>query len=298
MDLLTWAGGAFAALIPLANPLNAVPLFAVMTSDLSDQERKRLATKAGLYTGAILLVTALAGAFILDFFGINLATLEIAGGLIVGSAAWAMVTGNPQVSQTETATWAREKRFSLRDVPRMVARSIETRDVSQLRPQHHQHEADPADAAPLAPTPVDSPDPAGPDPADPDPADPDGASADGTSPADNQDAESSPSARAQGIAFSPIAMPLLAGPAAMGMVIGLTSRTDTLAGDIGVLVGIGLITIVAIIGLRATGPILHALGASGILAFQRIFGFILLAIAVTLVTNGISGVFGIPIATG
>ena len=284
-EVLSWAGATFAALLPLANPLNAVPLFAVMTSDLSDQQRRRQATKAGLYTGAILLVTALAGAFILDFFGINLGTLQVAGGLLVGNAAWAMVTGNPQVSRTETTTWAREKRFSLRAVPKMVARSIETRDVSQLRPRRRPTletvnggtAGDPEDRAAAAAT------------------EPDGQSGAASAPPD--DPAEHTSAMVKDIAFSPVAMPLLAGPAAMGMVIGLTTQTTTLPADLGVLLGIGIITVLAVYGLRAASPILRFLGASGILAFQRIFGFILLAISVALVAHGISALFGIPIYT-
>ena len=66
-EVLSWTGATFAALLPLANPLNAVPLFAVMTSDLSDQQRKRQATKAGLYTGAILLVTGTGIAAVASF---------------------------------------------------------------------------------------------------------------------------------------------------------------------------------------------------------------------------------------
>ena len=301
-EVLTWAGATFAALLPLANPLNAIPLFAVMTGDLSDSERKRQATKAGLYTGAILLVTALAGAFILDFFGINLATLQVAGGLLVGAAAWAMVTGNPQVSRTETATWAREKRFSLRSVPRLVARSIETRDVSQLRRNRRPKQGSAERAEPGA-VPVDWQDgPAAPAGQPPSAPFQDGEPAGAATPAgatdpQAQESQAEASSIVKDIAFSPVAMPLLAGPAAMGMVIGLTSQTTTLQADIGVLIGIGLITILAVYGLRAASPILHYLGASGILAFQRIFGFILLAIAVTLVANGISSLFGIPIYT-
>jgi small neutral amino acid transporter SnatA (MarC family) len=310
-EVLTWAGATFAALLPLANPLNAIPLFAVMTGDLSDAERKRQATKAGLYTGAILLVTALAGAFILDFFGINLATLQVAGGLLVGAAAWAMVTGNPQVSRTETATWAREKRFSLRNVPRLVARSIEARDVSQLRP-HRRQKHGPTEPAGSGAGSLDGQEgPAVPNRQTPSEPSRDRGSADAATPAGTtaspgspqapdspaQESRESASPIVRDIAFSPVAMPLLAGPAAMGMVIGLTSQTTTLQADIGVLIGIGLITILAVYGLRAASPILHYLGASGILAFQRIFGFILLAIAVSLVANGISSLFGIPIYT-
>lgn len=243
VDALRFAGTTFAALLPIVNPLNAVPLFAVMTADFTDAERKREGTRAGLYAGAILLVTAVAGTFIMRFFGISLGMIQIAGGLIVGQAAWAMATGNPQVSRTETSTWAREQRLSLR---RVLGRDRE-------------HARDSA-----------------PEPQPPEPRPPEAV---------------------RDIAFSPIGIPILAGPAAMGVILGLTSRADGMAGQAGILVGIALITALCVVGLRGSGLILRALGASGILAFQRIFGFILLAIAVALVANGISALFDIPITT-
>lgn len=297
MELVTlaMAGTTFAALFPLVNPLNAVALFAVMTSDLTDSQRRREATKAGIYTGIILAVTAVAGAFILDFFGINLGMLQIAGGLIVGQSAWAMVTGNPAVSRTETNAWAREKHSPLRRVPRAVARSMETRNVTELREQLRRprrdataatapHDPGSTEVARLAPTSGDAGGSAG--------------TAGAPAPvASGQPAPEQPSAIVKDIAFSPVAMPMLAGPAAMGVVVGLTSQSASVAADFGIFIGIFAISVVAIYGLRASNAILHTLGASGILALQRVFGFILLAIAVALVAGGISALFGIPIYT-
>jgi small neutral amino acid transporter SnatA (MarC family) len=253
--------------------LNAIPLFTVLTVDRTDAMRTSEATRAGVFAGVILVVTAVAGSVILGFFGLSLGMLQVAGGLIVGQAAWAMATGNPQVSATETSTWAREKRLSLRRLVGMGGQ-------------------------------VDKADPAR---APGDPASPH--SADGAHPLDEAAAALvageraparpplQPAAAHNDIAFSPVAMPVLAGPAAMGVVLGLTAQSTSVDADAGILIGIALISLLCVIGLRACNPILHTLGGSGILALQRVFGFILLAIAVALVANGISALFGIPINT-
>lgn len=286
MDLVVWAAQTVAALLPVTNPLNGVALFTSMMGDQPEDHRRSQADRAGVYTFAILAVTAVAGAFILDFFGISLGMLQIAGGLIVGQAAWAMVSGNPQASSAETRAWAREKRFSLRRVPLMVSRRR-----SRRRRDAAEQPAAPDGASAAATTDAVSAEVSGSaDYGEPvrEPTGPQGsAAAAATEPPVLRD-----------IAFSPLAMPLLAGPAAMGMVIGLTSRTSTLTADLGVFLGIAVIAGLCTLGLRSSAPIIALLGDSGILAFQRIFGFILLGIAVALVATGISALFGIPLYGG
>lgn len=278
IDFLVATVATFLSLIPLVNPINAIPLFAVMTTDLTDTERSKLATRAGIYTGAILVVTAIAGVYILEFFGINIAMVQVAGGLIVAQSAWAMVTGNPQVSETETRTWAREKKPTWKRVQRVVARSVQKRDIHEITSH-------------LRPRPKTRPEPPAPKPEE--------AAADAAAP--ESDAEEAAadhgSAMTRDIAFSPVAMPLLAGPGAMGVTIGLATGSSS-AGDIlGLFLGIGLVTLLAIVGLRASSGVLRVLGGSGIIALQRIFGFILLAIAVNLIASGIAALFGLTIYT-
>jgi small neutral amino acid transporter SnatA (MarC family) len=283
LEVLKWTGATFAALLPLVNPLNAIPLFTVLTVDRTDAMRTSEATRAGVFAGVILVVTAVAGSVILGFFGLSLGMLQVAGGLIVGQAAWAMVTGNPQVSATETSTWAREKRLSLRrlvgmggqadkaDPVRALDAPAGTTTADEAHPQDESHPQDAAAAGPLAGQRERNRASAGP--------------------------PRQTAAAHNDIAFSPVAMPVLAGPAAMGVVLGLTAQSTSVDADAGIIIGIALISLLCVIGLRACNPILHTLGGSGILALQRVFGFILLAIAVALVANGISALFGIPINT-
>ncbi|MFL5843878.1 MAG: MarC family protein [Solirubrobacteraceae bacterium] len=91
-DLLTTAGVSFAALFPIVNPLSTVPVFHTLSAHMSDERRHSEARKAALATFLILTVFLFVGRFVLDFFGISLPALEVAGGLVVGYAAWQMIT--------------------------------------------------------------------------------------------------------------------------------------------------------------------------------------------------------------
>jgi len=85
---------SFTSLFSVANPLAAMPLFLSLTDRFSEQERIQTANKATLYMLGILLTFLLIGTFILSFFGISLAGIRIAGGLIIMRAAYSML--NPE----------------------------------------------------------------------------------------------------------------------------------------------------------------------------------------------------------
>ncbi len=88
------AAATFLALFPIVNPFGGVPLFFALTSDFSTSERNRTALKTAMYVFAILVVFMFFGRFVLNFFGISLPVLKIAGGLIVANTAWRMVTAS------------------------------------------------------------------------------------------------------------------------------------------------------------------------------------------------------------
>src|SRR5271163_4306990 len=99
--LPTAATETFLALFPIVNPLGGIPLFFTLTADFTPEERRRTALKTALYVIAILVVFMLFGRFVLNFFGISLPVLKIAGGLIVANTAWGMVTGPNRMTTTE-----------------------------------------------------------------------------------------------------------------------------------------------------------------------------------------------------
>lgn len=59
---------AFLAILPVVNPFSKPPIFVSITEGLTDDERRRQAFKACLYAFIILIVSLLAGTFILAFF--------------------------------------------------------------------------------------------------------------------------------------------------------------------------------------------------------------------------------------
>jgi multiple antibiotic resistance protein len=103
-------------------------------------------------------------------------------------------------------------------------------------------------------------------------------------------AERDDGAEKEDVSFTPLAMPLLAGPGAIGVVIGVAARAKGLTPEIGIVLGCLAMALVIAIVLRVGEPVLARLGAAGIGALSRIFGFLILAIAVELVAHGVTQV--------
>lgn len=93
---------AFITLFPLVNPLGGVPLFCTLTVNSDDSYRKQMALKTAVSVAVILIAFLFMGKLLLEFFGINLAVLKVAGGLIVAHTAWEMVTNKSKLSNDET----------------------------------------------------------------------------------------------------------------------------------------------------------------------------------------------------
>ena len=80
-----------AALIPIVNPLGTAPLFLSLTQDMSDAERAVLARKVAVNGFIILVVAVFAGNYVLDFFGVSVPVLQMAGGLVVASLGYRLL---------------------------------------------------------------------------------------------------------------------------------------------------------------------------------------------------------------
>jgi multiple antibiotic resistance protein len=79
---------AFSALFSIVNPIGAALVFSQVTADRSHAERVLLSRRIGLYAAAMMLGALWLGAYVLEFFGVSLAALRIAGGLVVAVRAW------------------------------------------------------------------------------------------------------------------------------------------------------------------------------------------------------------------
>lgn len=90
-DWLTTVLATFAGLLPIVNPFSTAAVFLAITARLSEAERQRQATLACLYATGVLWVFLFAGALIMNFFGISIPALRLAGGLIVARVGFGML---------------------------------------------------------------------------------------------------------------------------------------------------------------------------------------------------------------
>ena len=89
------------------------------------------------------------------------------------------------------------------------------------------------------------------------------------------------------VSFSPMALPLVAGPGAIGVVIGLSARNPGLLPELGVIVASLLIGAGIALVLRFGTALIDRLGPTGVGALTRIMGFLILAIGVELGVHGV-----------
>jgi multiple antibiotic resistance protein len=90
------------------------------------------------------------------------------------------------------------------------------------------------------------------------------------------------------ISLTPLAMPLLSGPGAIGVVMALAAHVDSWTSYIGMIIGIAAVALSVLLFLWLGGPLVRRLGPSAIGAINKIFGFLILAIAVQLVWDGVA----------
>lgn len=83
----------FGALFSVMNPFGTVPVFVSLTQEQNKKERNKIAFWTSVNVLIILLISFFIGEFLLLFFGITLNALKIAGGLIIASSGFALLTG-------------------------------------------------------------------------------------------------------------------------------------------------------------------------------------------------------------
>src|SRR5271166_6654797 len=90
------------------------------------------------------------------------------------------------------------------------------------------------------------------------------------------------------ISLTPLAMPLMSGPGAIGVVMALAAHVDSEMSYLGMVIGIAAVALSVTLFFWLGGPLVKRLGPSAVGAINKIFGFMILAIAVQLVWNGIA----------
>jgi multiple antibiotic resistance protein len=101
-------------------------------------------------------------------------------------------------------------------------------------------------------------------------------------------AESHEASTKEDIALTPMAIPILSGPGSIGVVMGLAADADAKVAYLGMVIAIVAIGLAVYLFLRLGGPLVERLGPCTTGAITRIFGFLLLAIGVQLVWDGVS----------
>jgi multiple antibiotic resistance protein len=81
----------FAALFPVVNPLGSAPIFLSLTPYCTEQQRNRLAFGVAVNGFCLLLGSLLFGSVILEFFGLTVPVVRVAGGLLVASMGWRLL---------------------------------------------------------------------------------------------------------------------------------------------------------------------------------------------------------------
>ncbi|MGA2369248.1 MAG: MarC family protein [Candidatus Korobacteraceae bacterium] len=93
----------FAALLPIVNPLGMAPIFAEITLGYPEAIRRTVAFRVAV-NGVVLLVASMfAGSYILQFFGISLAAVQLGGGLVVTFAGWQVLNKKNDVSDRQVS---------------------------------------------------------------------------------------------------------------------------------------------------------------------------------------------------
>ncbi len=92
--------GGIASLIVITNPPSKIPLFISLTSSMSIADRKKQAAWACYYTAALMLTFLVLGNFLLEFFGVSLGAVRVAGGFVVSVLGYNLLFGSRPLGGT------------------------------------------------------------------------------------------------------------------------------------------------------------------------------------------------------
>jgi multiple antibiotic resistance protein len=101
-DLINTFLLVYVGLFPIVNPVGGAPIFLGLTRHCTDPERNSLALRVSIACFFLLLGSLLAGSYVLEFFGITLPILQVAGGLVVTATGWNLLqAGDPDDARSD-----------------------------------------------------------------------------------------------------------------------------------------------------------------------------------------------------
>jgi len=100
-------GLAFSAFLPLINPLGSALMFVGFVGPAPSDVYRSLARKIAISTTLFLVTIEVVGTALLNFFGISLPIVQVAGGLALAAMGWTLLN-QPQAQAKEGVTDADE----------------------------------------------------------------------------------------------------------------------------------------------------------------------------------------------
>jgi multiple antibiotic resistance protein len=93
----------FSALLPVVNPLGSALVFLGLVGVQTPSVYKSLARQIAINMVLFFAVIELIGAYLLAFFGISLAIVQLAGGLVVAAIGWSVLNQPESEKQKESS---------------------------------------------------------------------------------------------------------------------------------------------------------------------------------------------------
>jgi multiple antibiotic resistance protein len=111
VDLLFQKAKVLIALVVIVNPLGALPTYITLTRDYTAPQRRGTARTAAIAVAVVMVVSALVGEYILQFFSISIAAFRVGGGILILMMALSMLNARTsRAKQTpEEAAEAEDK---------------------------------------------------------------------------------------------------------------------------------------------------------------------------------------------
>lgn len=192
-----------AALFSVLNPIGTVPIFVGLTQDYTQKERSKVSLLTALNVFIILIISFFVGQYVLEFFGITITALRIAGGIIIASSGFSLLNG----------------KFSKN-------RGIDKKVEEDIQMRHS-------------------------------------------------------------IALTPLAMPMLAGPGSISLLIAFYQEHNSTNEIIISTLAIMTVAVLIFLILRSAHYLAKILGQSGIVAISRIIGFLTIAIGIQYIISSV-----------
>lgn len=196
-------------LFSLMNPLSTLPVYIGLTAEDSEETKLRTLKKTCFYILVICTVSYYLGVYLLNFFGITIPALRVAGGLIIFRSGWQLLN----------VTHKKELKGNIKE-----------------------------------------------------------------------DSE-----KKDDISFSPLAMPLLAGPGSMSFLITLYSNRSTnvnqaLFQDLAAILAIVVVMLSIYFIFKYAPKLMKYTGQSGLTSLSKVMGFIVIGIGVQMILSSLATV--------